>query len=66
MGSKLSPPHIPEPAVVTEAAADTSENKTTTTDELSEGVNTLTIGGKCEPDVSITDMSIATRPDSLD
>ena len=45
MGSKVSPPHIPEPALVTEAAADTTVNKTTTTDELSEGVNTLTITG---------------------
>ena len=45
MGSKVSPPHIPEPAVVTEAVADTTENKTTATDELSEGVNTLTIRG---------------------
>ena len=45
MGSKVSPPHIPEPAVVTESAADTTENKTTTTDDLSDGVNTLTITG---------------------
>mgnify|MGYP001802921169 CR=1 FL=1 len=45
MGSKVSPPHIPEPAVVTEAAANTTENTTTTTDELSEGVNNLTIRG---------------------
>ena len=45
MGSKVSPPHLPEPAVVTEAAADITENKTTATDELSEGVNILTISG---------------------
>ena len=45
MGNKVSPPHIPEPAVVSEAAADTSENTTTATDELIDGVNTLTIRG---------------------